>query len=60
VIQVLVDGKEFRSAIKDFDRALQLYPGTEGMPYASTGNGLVGLPHRMYVPLPQLLIVIVG
>lgn len=26
-LQVLVDGKDFRPAIKDFDKALELYPG---------------------------------
>jgi hypothetical protein len=34
-LQVLVDGKEFRSAIKDFDRALQLYPGAHTMIYVT-------------------------
>lgn len=26
--QVLVDGKNFRAALQDFDRAIELYPGT--------------------------------
>ncbi len=26
-LQVLVDGKRFRPAITDFDKALELYPG---------------------------------